>query len=266
LAVNIDISHVNRAELFVSWRAIDFLIEAVQGPCVKNQDILIGHERFVSTLARWSSSKVSIEASALAQYGTGSLNMTVRANDSSLFNSVDFFALKVMKNKCLILRCSLLEGRTLRDNWSSLRSMHEKHKQEGDTRLQLQSIYNEYRTVKKLGRQLMLPPARGRMVYRLIRSEAHLILTYYTALKRWFPSVMDAVIPVSLEPVRRKQIGSEAEYVEAQREYKKNERYKRVYSSYMDRQRNIEVFWAEKGLFQISFQKPREVISSFCTV
>ena len=147
----------------------------------------------------------------------------------------------------------------MKENWSNLRVMHEKYQQGDDARARLQSVHQEYRTIKKLGRHLMLPPQRCRLINRIVRSEAYLTLSYYTALKPWLPHAIKDISPLSAEVVRRKHIGSEAEYVAAQRRYRKLEKYKRVYASYMDRQRIIEVLWADKGLFQTSFQKPRQV-------
>lgn len=260
LPVHLDISHVLRCEVFVAFAALDFLIETVQGPCLKNQRIIEGNERFMSTLTRWSLSKVSIESESLAVLaGKNRFSSTIQRSDSSMLDSVDFFPLKLMKNKCLILRLGLLEGRKWTENCSHLKAMYNKYIREDCPRARLECIYQEYRIAKKLGRQAGLPPERGRKVYQLIRSEAHLTLSYYTALKRWMPSAQERIIPQSMEVVRRKQIGSDVEYRAAQRKYRKLEKYKRIYSSYMDRQRNIEVFWLDKGLFQLSFQKPRQV-------
>lgn len=256
---NIDISHLLRCELFVVYAAFDALIEAVQGPCFKNQEVLLGNERFISTLARWSSSKVSIGPDSFSLYSGSKIHFDLRQNDPKFYEPVDFFTLKLLRNKCLILRTSMLEGRALRDDCGCVKAMYDKLRQGEDSRRQLMTIHSEYRSAKKYGRQIMLNPQFGRVVYRLIRSEAHLLLTYFTAMKRWFPRVMDDVTPSGTEVVRRKRMSSDAEHAAAVRKCKKLGKYKRVYSSYMDRQRNIEVLWADKGLFQISFQKPREV-------
>lgn len=256
--VNIDVSHILRCEICVSFSAFDFLIEAVQGPCLKNQRLLEGNERFISTLARWSMSKVSLLAESVSLLaGTGRYSSTIRADDLHMLEPVNFFSLKLMKIKCLILRLGLLEGRKGTPNGCHL---HEKYMQGDDPRERLQYIYSEYRSAKKLGKKFGVPPARCRTMYRFIRTEAHLTLSYFTALKRWLPTAQAKIAPISMEVVRRKHKGSEVEFQAEQQRYKKLEKYKRTYSSYMDRQRNIEVYWSDKGLFQISFQKPRQVI------
>ena len=259
LPINVDVSCLQRSEALVAFSALDFFIESVQGPCMKNQEILAGHERFVCSLGRWSSSKLDIQARPFLEFVSNQSTFMVSHQSASMSVPVDFFLLKLIKNKCLLLRLGFLEGRTSQDSSGNLKSMHEKLCQGSDERSRLQSIYQEYRTVKKYCRQNHVNVKLCQIFYKYIRAEAHLTISYYTAIKRWMPFATEVFTPVKMEIVRRKRMGSHAEYINAQRAYKRLEKYKSIYSSFMDRQRNVEVFWKNRGLFQVSFQKPRKV-------
>ena len=257
---NMDITHLILGELLVGYSIVDFLIESVQGPCAKNQFILLENGRLLACLSHWSYGKIAVEEDVVEYMRLQPIIGRIRQQNANLFDAVNFFSLKVMKNKCLILRLSLLEARKWRSTDCLCHVLHESLLQNCDPRAHLMAIYQEYQSAKSACSRNRLPAYKARTLYRIIRSEAHLTLSYFLAIKRWIPNVLENVLPQRLEYTSRKQFSSRNDYLESRRIYKSNKKYRRVFSSFMDRQKTIEIFWAGKGIFQVSFQTPRQVM------
>ena len=105
-------------------RLLDFFVEIVQGPCLRNQLLLLKHEGLMTAMSmileydmpsssfRWEEVPRQCLKFEARQNARSSLRRA--AVSSKLLRFINFAELKGMKNRVLLLQNSLLEGRLLR--------------------------------------------------------------------------------------------------------------------------------------------------------
>ena len=106
----------------VIMRILDFFTEVVQGPCLKNQNLLLKNENFILSLEhlssfylpsssiQWDDIPLQCLQFEVLQNSRNSVQKALQTKYSRLLN---FAELKGIKSRILLLQLSLLEGRQL---------------------------------------------------------------------------------------------------------------------------------------------------------
>jgi hypothetical protein len=106
----------------VLMRMLDFFTEIVQGPCLKNQEVLLKNEAFITSLDQLAS--YTLPASSIVwddvprqclrfEALQNTRNLSQQATQTKFARLLNFAELKGIKNRVLLLQVSLLEGRHL---------------------------------------------------------------------------------------------------------------------------------------------------------
>ena len=116
------VEHFLLINALVLMRVLDFFTEVVQGPCLKNQELLLKNEGFITTLDQLASYYLpvaSIVWDAVPQQCLrfeilqNTLNAMETVGQTKFARVLNFAELKGIKNRILLLQISLLEGRQL---------------------------------------------------------------------------------------------------------------------------------------------------------
>lgn len=114
--------HFFQINALVLMRLLDLFTEVVQGPCLKNQELLLKNEGFITALDQLASYHLPAASIVWDDVPLQCLRLEVLQDTNNEMETVgqakfvrllNFAELKGIKNKILLLQISLLEGRQL---------------------------------------------------------------------------------------------------------------------------------------------------------